>query len=73
MWGAYFCKGAYKRNPDVVIKMGAYICWVHILYGCLLSQFYGTAKVLIDNQPLELWLHYWPLAGRSHRAVSLAH
>ena len=38
MWGAYFCKGAYKRNPDVVIKMGAYVHWVHILYGRLLFQ-----------------------------------
>ena len=29
MWDAYFCMGAYKRDVDVVIKMGAYI------HGCL--------------------------------------
>ena len=35
--GAYFCIGAYKCDVVVVIKMGAYIHWVLILYGCLLS------------------------------------
>ena len=29
MWDAYFCKGAYKHDVVVVIKMGAYI------HGCL--------------------------------------
>ena len=40
MWGAYFCMGAYKHNVAVVIKTGAYIQWVLILCGCLLSRFY---------------------------------
>ena len=40
--GAYFCMGAYKCDVVVVIKMGAYIHGVLILYGYLLSRFYST-------------------------------
>ena len=39
--GAYFWMGAYERNVVVVIKVGAYVHWVLILCGCLLSRFYG--------------------------------
>ena len=38
MWGL-FLYGAYKCNVVVVIKVGAYIHVVLILYGCLLSHF----------------------------------
>ena len=37
MWGAYFCMGGYKRDGIVVIKMGAYIHDVLVLFGFLLS------------------------------------
>ena len=37
MWGADFCKGAYKRNVVVVIKTGACIHGVLILYWCLFT------------------------------------
>ena len=33
MWGAYFYMGAYKCDVVVVIKMGAYIHGVLILFG----------------------------------------
>ena len=42
--GAYFCMGPYKHDVVVVIKMGAYIHGVLILYGCSQSRFYGSKK-----------------------------
>ena len=56
MWGAYFCMGTYKRNVVVVIKMGAYIHGVLILYGCLLSQFYGKPVALTSCDHLRVQL-----------------
>ena len=37
MWGARFCMGACISDKVAVIKIGAYIHWVLILCGCLLS------------------------------------
>ena len=52
--GAYFCMGAYKRDVVVVIKMGVYIHGVLILYGCLLSRFYGIYNSSRTQWSVEL-------------------
>ena len=56
MWGAYFCMGAYKCDVVVVIKMGAYIHGLLILYGCLLSRFYGKPVALTSYDHLRVQL-----------------
>ena len=37
--GCLFCMGAYKSDSVVVIKMGAYVHWVHILLGAHYPNF----------------------------------
>ena len=46
----YFYMAGYKRNVVVAIKMGAYIHGVLILYGSLLSRFYGMINSSIVTQ-----------------------
>ena len=55
--GAYFWMGAYKRDVVVVIKMGAYIHGVLILWGAYYPDF--TVDLVLEDEYCATFQQYF--------------